>query len=67
MCAGRNQQTRTNEMGFHIARTCTNVRIADTGVEPVISCLGGKRGYPFHSSAAPYGGVEPPSRFRPNA
>ena len=51
MCAGRNQQTRTNERGFHIARTCTNVRIADTGVEPVISCLGGKRGYPFHSSA----------------
>lgn len=38
-------------MGFHIARTCTNVRIADTGVEPVISCLGGKRGYPFHPSA----------------
>lgn len=35
----------------NIARTCKNVRIADTGVEPVISCLGGKRGYPFHSSA----------------
>lgn len=52
MCAGRKtKQTRTNERGFHIARTCTNVRIADTGVEPVISCLGGKRGYPFHSSA----------------
>lgn len=52
MCAGRKtKQTRTNERGFHIARTCANVRIADTGVEPVISCLGGKRGYPFHSSA----------------
>lgn len=51
MCAGRNRQTRTNEREFHIARTCANVRIADTGVEPVISCLGGKRGYPFHSSA----------------
>ena len=50
MC-GKKLTTRTNERGFHIARTCANVRIADTGVEPVISCLGGKRGYPFHSSA----------------
>lgn len=51
MCAGKKPTTRTNEREFHITRTCANVRIADTGVEPVISCLGGKRGYPFHSSA----------------
>lgn len=51
MCAGRNQQPAQTEGGNNIARTCTNVRIADTGVEPVISCLGGKRGYPFHPSA----------------
>lgn len=40
--------------------------IAVTGVEPVILWVWAIRDYPFHSTATPHGGFEPPSRFRPN-